>query len=172
MTDAMNHGSDHEDEDDCKIVKLTNRDVDDAKRLLALLVDEEAVSGDAASEEAGGGHQELPKQALVTRARELLAHRQNRTRWFGRAMFSEPAWDILLLLYIARARQRHTITSVSDAAHVSKSTAIRWAGYLGHHQFIRRGPHPTDKRMSFLELTDKAVGALELYLSDTLQNRS
>ena len=172
LTDAMHHGPDQENEDDRKIVRLTNRDVDDAKRLLALIVNDEAASVDAAFGEAASSHQELPRSALTARARELLAHRQKRTRWFGEAMFGEPAWDILLLLYVARAGQRHTITSVSEAANVSKSTAIRWVGYLAHHQLIRRDPHPIDKRMSFLELTEKAVGALEQYLSDTLPTRS
>lgn len=151
---------------------MTNRDVADAKRLLALLINEEVGSADASSREADVRHGELRKSELATRAREFLAHRQNRSRWFGKAMFSEPAWDILLLLYIDRGGQRHTITSVSEAAQVSKSTAIRWVGYLAHHQLIRRDPHPIDKRMSFLELTEKAVGALELYLSDTLPRRS
>ena len=109
-----------------KIIKLSARDVEDAKRLLSLVSEEDDLAGDSCIDHV------LPKQAaiLLQKAREILANRRRRYESFGNAMFGEPAWDILLLVYVLRAGQRPTIGRLADLSGATKSTALRWIDYL------------------------------------------
>lgn len=101
------------------------------------------------------------------RARGILAERRMRHQVFGKAMFSEHAWEMLLLLYTFEFGPRQSISQLAELTGTSKSTAIRWLDYLEGQCLIRREPHPTDKRAVFAELTEKGRKAIELYLSGT-----
>ena len=83
-------------------------------------------------------------------------------------MFGEPAWEILLLLYVSQGSARFTASRLAQVAGYSKATAIRWMDYLEKERLIQRRPHPTDQRSIFVELTDKGTASLEMYLTDTL----
>jgi DNA-binding MarR family transcriptional regulator len=107
-------------------------------------------------------------QLLQRQARNIIANRRRRHDIFGKAMFGEPAWEMLLLLYALESGARQTITRMADLAGASKSTALRWIDYLEVQRLIRRDSHPTDRRAAFVELTNKGRHAIELYLSDTL----
>lgn len=155
---------------DRTVIKLSERDVDDAKRLLALLAaaaERDGVKTTAASEPTQSGPHPRSNQK---RAREILFLRRRRHAIFGRAMFGEPAWDLLLLLYVQNGSSRHTISRLAELASISKSTALRWLDYLETQRLICREPHPTDKRANFVALTDKGKEAMDLYLSETLQD--
>jgi hypothetical protein len=80
-------------------VTLSGRDVEDAKRLLALLADQEPNAGGSALPRSL--YQSIQDQhaQLVKQASRILALRRRRAKQFGKAMFSEPAWEMLLLLY-------------------------------------------------------------------------
>lgn len=86
-------------------------------------------------------------------------------------MFSEPAWEMLLLLYPTGLGPRLTISHLSELAGASKSTGLRWIEYLEAQRLIRRESHPTDGRAAQVELTDKGREALDLYLCATLLSR-
>ena len=108
--------------------------------------------------------------ACQERAREILRHRRRRYDLFGRSMFGEPAWEMLLRLYMLDSGQRQTLSRLAEFCGAPKTTAIRWIEYLEVQRLIRRESHPNDKRAEFVELTDRAREALELYLSETLSN--
>lgn len=149
------------------VVKLTRSDADEARRLLSLLSgDRPAGTGRLAAELWPRHGADIP--LLQRRARDILANRRRRHDIFGRAMFGEPAWEMLLLLYAMDSEARQTISRLADLAGASKSTALRWIDYLDAQRLIRREPHPTDRRAAFVELTEKGSRAVELYLSDTL----
>lgn len=140
------------------VVQLSQRDIDDAKRLLSILATAEGkILIGTGDQEAS---HDLPSQE---RALQMLALRRRRENVFPRAMFGEPAWEILLLLYALGARQ--TIGRLAELACASKSTTIRWIDYLEGQQLVTRQPHPTDKRAIYAELTDKAREAIRVYLS-------
>src|SRR4051794_14348539 len=105
-----------------KIVKLSAGDVEDAKRLLKLISQDDDLAGDSCND--GSPHKEAP--VLLRKARDILANRRRRYETFGTAMFGEPAWDILLLVYVLRAGQRPTIGRLADLSGATKSTAQRW----------------------------------------------
>lgn len=156
---------------DTPITRLTWRDVEDARRLLSLFAH---VSGKIVIEPAPPvGDQEgvVAADILISKAREILDDRRRREDVLGRAMFGEPAWDILLWLYVLSSGPRQTVSSLANLINASKSTTLRWVDYLDSQRLIRREPHPTDRRAAFVELTEKGRGALGVYLSGTLREK-
>ena len=166
--DAMHLVNDGEPDWDAKLVALTSRDIDDARRLLGLLarVDEQDASAVAAN--GAPPHEAKSQKELVRIAWQMLTARRRRLERFGRAMFGEPAWEMLLLLYVTQDAQRHTVSRLAALSGGTRSTATRWIEYLERQQLIQRESHPTDKRMAFVELTDKGRDSLSAYLSETL----
>ena len=159
MTDAT---SEQSPDDLPTFVALTGRDIEDARRLLGLLTGSQtcrASDGDALASSPA---------KLLAKARQIVAHRRKRVERFGRAMFGEPAWEMLLLLYVSQESARFTASRLAQAAGYSKATANRWMDYLEKERLVRRRPHPTDQRSIFVELTDKGTSSLEMYLTDTL----
>ena len=150
-----------------RVIKLTSQDVDDARRLLSLLASSDemiTIHPAPGSDEAVS----VSKQSLLGKAKQLIASRRRREDIFGRTMFGEPAWDMLLLLYARDASARQTIGRLSNLSGTTKSTTLRWIDYLEQEQLVRREAHPTDRRAAFVQLTDKGRDAVELYLSETV----
>jgi DNA-binding MarR family transcriptional regulator len=159
VTDAT---SEHPPDDPPTFVALSGRDIEDARRLLTLLTE-----GRTCLDRGGNAPSSSPAR-LLGKARQILADRRKRVERFGRAMFGEPAWEILLLLYVSPGSARFTASRLAQVAGYSKATAIRWMDYLEKERLIQRRPHPTDQRSIFVELTDRGTGSLEMYLTDTL----
>lgn len=150
-----------------RVVKLTTQNVADARRLLSLLASvEESITNEPAA--APDHRVSVSEQSLLAKAEQLIASRRRREDIFDRAMFGEPAWDMLLLLYARDASARQTLGQLSDLSGTTKTTALRWIDYLEKKQLVRREAHPTDRRAAFVQLTDEGRDAIELYLSDTV----
>lgn len=146
----------HQDAADESKVELTSRDRDDVVRLLSLLLGQDEVE------------ERRRDVSLVRLAESILSDRRRRSEIFNPAMFGEPAWELLLTLFVMdRQGPRLTIGALAQAAGAKLTTALRWLEYLEDQDFVRREPHPNDMRTAFIELTDKAREALRLYLSGT-----
>ncbi len=121
--------------------------------------------------QAGPGAADMPDPILVTRAREAYRRRRERERMFETDLFADPAWDMLLDLFVARAEGRPTcISSACIGANVPTTTALRYLDCLCEAGFVRRVRHPTDARSRLVELTDQAVGLMVGYLGWVLEN--
>lgn len=98
-------------------------------------------------------------------ARQAYALRRKRAVIFGNPeLFGEPAWDILLDLYIAQAEGKPV--SVSSACIGSASpatTGLRWLGVLAEEGLILRENDPEDNRRVLVRLTGKGVAAMETF---------
>ena len=145
-----------------RLVSLDERDVEDLHRLLGKLRDRSLDSGAPDAEVPDG--EELK---LEQRARRLLENRRKRIAIFGAQMFAEPAWDMLLLLFLSGRGRRQTQSSLCELSGASRSTAMRWIEFLAGRGLVRREDHPTDKRHNFVSLTEKGRHLLDLYLSET-----
>lgn len=108
------------------------------------------------------------QEKLIGRVRQSYIDRRKRIIYFGDWMFGEPAWDILLVLYIDSKLQRCTVGRLTELAGAALTTIIRWIEALEKRGFVRRTPHPNDRRSSFIELTSKGEEALNSYFSETL----
>ena len=96
--------------------------------------------------------------------RALLRLRRSRAHFFDEELFADPAWDMLLELYAAELGQfRVSITSLSAAASVPGTTALRWIGVLERKGLINRRPDPMDGRRYFMELSATGLKAMEDY---------
>jgi DNA-binding MarR family transcriptional regulator len=144
-----------------RLVSLDERDVEALHRLLGKLRfghlpanDEDGTSGSTHGE-------------LEQRARALLESRRRRTAIFGPQMFAEPAWDMLLVLYVNSGGRRQTQTSLGELSGATRSTAMRWIDFLAVRDLIQRDEHPTDRRRNFVSLTEKGRQLLDLYFSET-----
>lgn len=151
-----------------KTVSLTSKDVNDAARLLKLLADP-AVLATALPTIFPSGDRPVPpsadRKALLSRARIVFAARRIRAKHFDRDLFGEPAWEILLALYIAEeSGPRFTISRLAESIGVPLSTVVRWMRTLEEKSLVGRIDHPTDRRVVSIRLLDKARTALDAYL--------
>lgn len=102
--------------------------------------------------------------ALQERAFDIFRMRRLRCEIFGRAMFGEPAWEVLLLLYATGSGAPQSLTQLASFIGTSRTTATRWIDYLEAQSLVTREADPTDKRTVFVELTDRGKHAMEAFL--------
>jgi DNA-binding MarR family transcriptional regulator len=90
-------------------------------------------------------------------ARQRYRQRRLRDRFFGANLFREPAWDILLDLYVAASEdKRISVSSACGAAGLPTATGLRWLAKLEKEALIKRVPAGTDGRTVYVELTEEA----------------
>lgn len=103
---------------------------------------------------------------MLCAAKQILERRRLRQREFGSALFGEPAWEMLLELYVRESSGASTTTTQLQAASASPpSTSVRWLQKLQQEGLVNRRSHPVDHGTEFLELTNAARGTLERYLA-------
>jgi hypothetical protein len=119
-----------------------------------------------ASTRARGG--ETQQQAdLVARARTMMANRKARWRYFPAELFHEPAWEMLIALFIIHDTE-HTmnvkkLVSCSDAP---ATTSQRWIEHLHKAGLIDRVTDPLDRRRIDVSLSARGHDAMTSYLSE------
>lgn len=95
-------------------------------------------------------------------ARALLALQASRQKAIPGELFSDPAWDMLLDLFVAAGEQRSVcVSSLCLAAHIPVSTAHRWVQALARSGAITRREDPLDRRRIFVELPPAVMAAME-----------
>lgn len=146
-----------------RCVLMSSKDVEDARRLLAVLGESRPPSEAAA--QLGGARTDGDR--LRRRAREIYDDRRRRSALFGPQMFGEPAWEMLLILYLEEGGERLTQARLAELSGTSRSGAFRWISFLEGRGFIEREAHPTDKRHLFVQLSQTGRDRLELFLSGT-----
>lgn len=111
-------------------------------RLAGLVGDQREAGADAAG------------RALALKvARALLVLQERRIRVIGTDLSADPAWDMLLDLFVAQGEGRPVcVSSLCLAARVPASTAHRWVQALARAGAIRRREDPVDRRRVYVEL--------------------
>lgn len=95
-------------------------------------------------------------------AEQMLRMRREREKIFGKHLFADPCWDMLLDLYVALRKGRViSVSSLCVAAAVPASTALRWIDILVKQDLVLREPDPKDKRRILVLLTRKAETQLD-----------
>ncbi|TCP88739.1 winged helix DNA-binding protein [Sphingomonas sp. PP-CE-1A-559] len=98
---------------------------------------------------------------LVDMARRLYELRKVRDAMLGDALFSEPAWDILLDLFISEHEQRRlSVSAVCIGARAPSATALRYLTMLQDADLVERIRDARDGRRSHVQLT--ALGRLRM----------
>lgn len=118
-------------------------------------------------EESGSEAETVDAQSPEAAAiREMIRARRLRDELFGRGLFADPAWDILLDLTAARIERRSVaVSSLCIAAAVPATTALRWIKQLTESGLLRRVADPDDGRRVFIELTDRTAEVMTTYFT-------
>ena len=100
-------------------------------------------------------------------AEKLYSDRRRRDEYFPRGLFGEPAWDLLLALFIAREEGRDLdLPKAYQAAKVDSGDGPALIDRLVAAGMVVRGRGQHDKRRNTVVLTDQAVERLSNYLVD------
>jgi hypothetical protein len=100
-------------------------------------------------------------------AREAYATRRRRSTIFKNAeLFGEPAWDILLDLYIAHVENKPvSVSSACIGSAAPPTTGLRWLGVLAENGLVIREHDPEDQRRVLVRLTESGLSAMDEYFA-------
>lgn len=139
------------------------------RRLLALaremitLIDEMGVDADIVENDRAKPRDDLAQVRddigqWADKAKEMYECRRTRDKVFGADMFGEPAWDIMLDLFISECDGRRiSVTSACIASCVPKATALRVIKQLEKTDMVIRQRDPDDARRSYVRLSQAAL---------------
>lgn len=115
----------------------------------------------AGSASGDGAHRRSPTDV----ARRLLAQRAARLDHFPAELFHEPAWDMLLALYVAsEERQTMNVKTLVATTSAPVTTSQRWIDHLHKLKLIDRIVDPMDRRRVEISLSDAGHRAVIGYL--------
>lgn len=101
---------------------------------------------------------------MLRTARQIMERRRLREKGFRPTFFGEPAWEMLLELYIRESSGASTTVEQLQAGSGSPaSTVERWLQLLERDGLVNRRSHPVDHGTEFVELADPARESLETY---------
>ncbi|MCJ1959799.1 MarR family transcriptional regulator [Novosphingobium mangrovi (ex Hu et al. 2023)] len=103
----------------------------------------------------------------VELARQTYEDRRRRSKIFqSDDLFGEPAWDILLDLFIAAKERRSvSVTSACIGSAVPSTTALRWITILEKQGLLLREADPGDARRVYVKLSARGYGAMLEYFT-------
>lgn len=97
----------------------------------------------------------------------MIRTRRRRTKQFPSDWFSDPAWDILLFLYMSHLEG--TGVTVGDVGHGTgnrPTTAIRWLDIIEAAGLLERRRCSKDSRRVFVFLNEAGTAAMTQYFAD------
>lgn len=135
-----------------------------AKTILIKLVGH-AVEGDLPAQRPG-------QQTAVELAKSVHLARKRRAEHFGPVLFSEPAWDMLLVLFIYgdRDEDRLSVSRLAEYGNAPLTTAIRWLDYLESQRMIVRRQCQNDRRKFFVELSQRGRSMMTAYFESLIES--
>lgn len=114
----------------------------------------------------GSGPDTDPLTMRIKRATAILNIHRARDRAFGMDIFANPAWDILLNLYVASLEARMTtIEELCDETGGSAGTIARYVRLLESSNYVVRGDAQKTMRGVSFALSDTAVTMMDEALS-------
>jgi len=116
---------------------------------------------------------DAPQNVISVEARSVhrvIQIRRQRKKYLPADLFADPAWDMLLdLLHSELIYKRVSVSSLSLAANVPATTALRWIKLLVEQRLIVRQPDPADGRRVFVELNPDVSKSLRQYFAEVVQ---
>lgn len=106
----------------------------------------------------------VPRNHLAL-ARKAYALRRKRQAIFGNPdLFGEPAWDILLDLFIAQGEGKSvSVSSACIGSAAPATTGLRWLGVLADEGLVVRENDSGDHRRVLVRLTSLGTAAMERF---------
>ncbi|MCK0098248.1 hypothetical protein MWU38_02525 [Qipengyuania sp. S6317L1] len=108
----------------------------------------------------------IDQNAIIRTARRLFEERQSRSDHFPlHDLFGEPAWDILLLLFIAQAKGKGAkIENLSITSKIPARQALRWLEKLESRQMVFAYRDEDNPDEVFVRLTFEGRSSMTRYL--------
>ena len=103
----------------------------------------------------------------LAKAETIYLQRRRRVECFPGAgeLFQDPAWDILLHLFVAYERgEMQSMGSVAIASGVVAKVGQRWVAALTHAGLVRCTPNPRQSSLVCVEITPAAVEMMYCFL--------
>jgi hypothetical protein len=106
-----------------------------------------------------------PARSHLALARKAYALRRKRAAIFGNPdLFGEPAWDILLDLYIAAGEGKPvSVSSACIGSAAPATTGLRWLGVLADEGLVVREADAEDHRRVLVRLTPSGQAAMDRF---------
>ena len=125
-------------------------------------------------EERATARELLPSLELERRAQRLAAvalselkARRSRARFFLPDILGEPAWNMLLDLFVHQAFGKGvSVTSATIASDAPQATALRYIALLQKEGLIERHRSSVDGRVSYLRLTQQGYRRIGTWLNN------
>lgn len=100
-------------------------------------------------------------QHLAQLAKILHSCRTKRRAFLAGDLLAEPAWDMLLDLFLHHVQGKELrTTSVCLASNTPPTTALRWIWVLEGEGILERHDDPADHRMKIVRLSPRGVDAM------------
>jgi DNA-binding MarR family transcriptional regulator len=111
----------------------------------------------------------LTGTTLAAMAERLYQERRRREKYFPAGLFGEPAWDLILALFVALEEGRRlTIAEAYEAAAVRPAAGRRLIARLERTGMVARSFGQEDRRKRYVQLTPNASERLTDYLTRLL----
>jgi DNA-binding MarR family transcriptional regulator len=102
--------------------------------------------------------------------RLIIRNRAERVRFLPTNLFADPAWDMLLDLYLSDILSKRTsVSSLCGASNVPMTTALRWISALDREGLIGRSQDRNDGRRSFIALSEAGLARMDDYFDSLAQ---
>jgi DNA-binding MarR family transcriptional regulator len=99
-------------------------------------------------------------------AQNILNARRKRGRVFPELAFGDPAWDMILDLYVAAVTGRPVCpSSIGFAAAVPQTTVLRLVNQLAERGLVIRQADRNDRRRVLLTLSEDMLNRVDDYLA-------
>ncbi|RZI59470.1 MAG: MarR family transcriptional regulator [Pseudomonas sp.] len=121
----------------------------------------DAVRFDLSAAEEGLNDEDNFSPTTQTVALAWMAARKARDRVFASPLFHNPAWDILLELYVHRTSSETCVFQVCAGSSSPPTTVLRWIGVLESEGLIERCRDQKDRRRSLLKLSALGLSKME-----------
>ena len=103
---------------------------------------------------------------LATIAASFYRSRQLRSAFFQPSLLGEPAWDMLLDLFIHKVQGRRVpTTSLCLAANTPHATGLRWIAVLEREKLVQRSASAVDGRLKLVEMTPKGFQLMRRFIA-------
>lgn len=98
--------------------------------------------------------------------KRVIGYRRRREEIFGKDLFSDPGWDLMLQLFLCHLQDREiTISEACAAADIPQTTALRWINLLVDKQIIVRERDAFDRRRAYIRLADAHCKSMARYFA-------
>jgi DNA-binding MarR family transcriptional regulator len=124
--------------------------------------------GEGEGTELGTSEGKPQSRSALDEANQIYQSRRARDQSFPHPqIFGEPAWDILLDLYIRQARgETVSVKSATIGSAASASTALRWLKVLEEEGLISSHGDASDSRRRLVSLTPEGFERMTRHLTE------